>query len=58
MKNHAAPEIIEQFDKDVDAEKIELITDDYLKSIGMYNVFQQHVKDLRILFEGGDLGEV
>jgi hypothetical protein len=33
MANHAPPEIIAQFDKDVEAEKIELITDDYLKSI-------------------------
>jgi hypothetical protein len=24
----------------------------------MYNVFQQHVKNIRILFDGGDLGEV
>jgi hypothetical protein len=58
MENHAAPEIIDQFDKDVEAEKIELIADTYLKSIGMYNVFQQHVKDTGILFDAGDLGEV
>ena len=58
MENHATPEIIEQFDKDVDDGKIELITDDYIKNIGMYNVFQYHVKDIKILFEGGDLGEV
>jgi len=53
MENHATPEIIDQFDKDVDAEKIELVTDDYLNSISMYNVFQQHVKDFRFLFERG-----
>lgn len=58
MENHATPEIRELFDRDVEAGKIELITDAYLKEIGMYNVFQQHVKDLRILFEGSDLGEV
>jgi len=58
MENHATPKIMGQFDKDVADGKIELITDDYLKSIGMYNVFQYHVKDTRILFEGGDLGEV
>lgn len=58
MKNHATPEIINLFDKDIEAGKIELITESYLKSIGMYNVFQQHVKDIRILYDGGDLGEV
>ena len=58
MDNHATPEIINQFDKDVEAEKIELITDTYLKTIGMYDMFQQHIKNIRILFDGGDLGEV
>lgn len=58
MKNHAEPAIIKSFDSDVRSGKIELITDGYLKSIGMYHVFLQHVKDHRILFGGGDLGEV
>ena len=58
MKNHTTPEILDLFDKNVEAGEIELITDAYLKGIGMYNVFQQHVKDIRILFNGGDLGEV
>jgi len=58
LHNHAGTEIIEAFDYDVKLEKIELITDAYLKEIGMFNVFQEHVKDLRILFDGGDLGEV
>jgi len=58
MKNHANPQIIDLFDKDIESGHIELITDVYLKGIGMYNVFQQHVRDIRILFDGGDLGEV
>jgi len=58
MRNHAEPETIALFDKDVETGKIELISNDYLKGIGMYNVFLQHVKDIRILFDGGDLGEV
>lgn len=58
MKNHAGAEIIDLFDKDVESGRIELITNEFLKSIGMYQVFLQHVKDFRILFEGGDLGEV
>ena len=58
MENHADPETIAEFDRDVELGKFELITDNCLRSIGMYNVFQQHVKDIRILFDGGDLGEV
>jgi len=58
MERHADAKIIALFDIDVKLDKIELITDDYLRSIGMYNVFLQHVKDIRILFDGGDLGEV
>ena len=58
MQNHAEAKIIDLFDKDVEVGKIELITNEYLKSIGMYQVFIQQVKDLRILFDGGDLGEV
>lgn len=58
MVNHATQEVIDLFDVDVKAGKIELVTDEYLKSIGMYNVFIDHVKDIRILFEKGDLGEV
>lgn len=45
MENHAATEIKEKFDSDVEAGKIDLITDDYLKRIGMYQCFQRHVKD-------------
>lgn len=58
MVNHAESKIIEMFDKDVTTGKLELVTDQYLKSIGMYQVFLQHVKEHRILFDGGDLGEV
>jgi len=58
MKNHASMEIIDLFDKGIEQGKIELITDEYLKNIGMYNVFQDHVKKLRILFDKGDLGEI
>lgn len=58
MNNHAEPKIIDLFDKDVEAGRIELITDEYLKSIGMYEVFLQQVKEIRILFDVGDLGEV
>lgn len=58
MENHATKEVIDLFDKDVELGRIEMITNDYLKSIGMYNVFKEHVSDIRILYDGGDLGEV
>ena len=58
MENHASDDIIKQFDKDVELKKIQLVTDVYLKDIGMYPIFHRHVKDQRILYQGGDLGEV
>ncbi len=58
LKKHADPAILEMFDKDVASGKIELVTDAYLREIGMFIIFLSHVKELRILFEGSDLGEV
>lgn len=58
MVNHASEEVINLFDNDVEQGRIELITDEYLKSIGMYNKFIYDVKDMEILFDKGDLGEV
>ncbi len=57
LNRHASPEIIELFDQDVETGKIELVTDAYLREIGMFNIFQSHLKENRILFEGSDLGE-
>lgn len=50
MENHASLKIKKEFDDDVESGKIELITDSYLRKIGMYEVFQYHVKDYRLLF--------
>lgn len=58
MENHATSEVKDMFDKDVKARKIELVNDAYLKGIGMYDIFLQHVKEISILFDGSDLGEV
>ncbi len=58
MENHAGTETLDLFDNDVATGKIEMITDTYLRSIGVYKIFEKHVKDIRILFESGDLGEV
>lgn len=58
MVNHASQEVINLFDNDVEQGKIDLVTDEYLKSIGMYNKFRYDVGELEILFDRGDLGEV
>ncbi|HBW35179.1 MAG TPA: hypothetical protein DEF89_07435 [Desulfosporosinus sp.] len=58
LKKHADPEVLEIFDKDVQSGKIELVTDAYLREIGMFKIFLSHVKETSILFEGSDLGEV
>ncbi|MCL1874003.1 MAG: hypothetical protein FWF85_07795 [Clostridiales bacterium] len=58
VANNANLEVIAAFDEDLKNGNYELITNDYLKRIGMYPVFLQQVKEHRILFEGGDLGEV
>lgn len=58
LKNHASTEVLKLFDKDIEEGKIQLISDEYLKSIGMQRVFEQHIKDMRILYDPGDLGEV
>ncbi|KUO77759.1 MAG: hypothetical protein APF81_01420 [Desulfosporosinus sp. BRH_c37] len=58
LKKHADSAILEIFDKDVESGKIELVTDAYLREIGMFSIFLSHVKETRILFEGSDLGEV
>lgn len=58
MVNHAGSRVIELFDADVQFGKIELISDDYFRKIGLYPVFQKHVEEHKILFDIGDLGEV
>lgn len=58
LDRHAPPDVLNWFDRDVESGRIELITDQDLKRIGMYGIFQTHVKEQRILFDGGDLGEV
>ena len=58
LKRHASQDLLKEFDEDVAAGKIQLITDQQLIDIGMYEIFKNHVYELEILFDGGDLGEV
>lgn len=58
LRRHVDPEVLSQFDDDTSTGKIEIISEGYLRSIGMLGVFQTHVRDTRILYNGSDLGEV
>lgn len=58
IEKHASSDIKKLFDKDVSVGKIDLVTEDYIRNIGMHNVFHQHVQNIRILFNVQDLGEV
>ena len=50
--------VLEDFDIDVKHGKIKIIGNTYLKSIGMFQEFKEHVKNERILYNPQDLGEV
>lgn len=55
---HHGKAILEMVDADIEAGKIELYTNDKLKSQGVYKIFENNVKDNRWLYGTGDLGEV
>ena len=58
LKRQAEPEILQLFDQDLEKRRIEMITKEYIKNIGMIKVFDSHVSDLKIIFDGSDLGEI
>lgn len=57
LENHGK-DVIPDIDKDIDDGKIELYTDAKLKEQGVYKVFEYNVKDNRLLYNPGDMGEV
>ena len=57
LKNHGK-DVIPDVDKDIADGKIELYTDIKLKELGVYKVFEYNVKDNRLLYSLGDMGEV
>lgn len=57
LGNHGES-IIPEVDADITAGKIELYTDDKLKEQSVYKMFQINVKENRLLYGTGDLGEV
>ena len=57
LENHGK-DVIPDVDKDIADGKIELYTDAKLKEQGVYKVFEYNVKDNRLLYNPGDMGEV
>ena len=57
LENHGQ-EILTQVDADIASGKIELYTDQILKDLQVYKIFENNVKENRNLYGSGDLGEV
>lgn len=57
LKNHGK-DVMPIFMEDVEAGKITIITDEHLKSKGIYNLFMSYFKEDKDLYSIGDTGEV
>lgn len=57
LENHGK-DIIPDVDADIAAGRIELYTNEKLKRQNVYKMFEYNVKENRILYSAGDLGEV
>lgn len=57
LENHGQ-EILDKVDGDIASEKIELYTDQRLKDVQVYKIFEHNVLENRNLYGSGDLGEV
>lgn len=55
---HHGQDILTQVDADITESKIELYTDQKLKDLAVYKVFENNVHENRNLYGSGDLGEV
>ena len=55
---HHGMTVLEAVDEDIRDGKIELYTDAKLKEQGVYRMFENNVKENRLLYGTGDLGEV
>lgn len=55
---HHGKAVLEAVDVDIEAGKIELYTNAELKEQGVYRIFENNVKENRLLYGTGDLGEV
>lgn len=57
LENHGQ-EVLDKVDNDIASGKIELYTDQILKDLQVYKVFEHNVLENRNLYDSGDLGEV
>jgi len=57
LENHGQ-EILDKVDSDIASGKIELYTDQRLKELQVYKIFENNVLENRNLYGSGDLGEV
>ena len=57
LENHGR-EVLDKVDNDIALGKIELYTDQILKDLQVYKVFEHNVLENRNLYGSGDLGEV
>lgn len=57
LKNHGQ-EILDKVDSDIASGKIELYTNQKLKELQVYKIFENNVLENRNLYGSGDLGEV
>ena len=55
---HHGQDVLLQVDADIAAGRIELYTDQKLKNLNIYSVFEGNVNENRHLYGSGDLGEV
>ncbi len=57
LENHGQ-DVLTQIDADIAAGKLELYTDQKLRDLGVYKIFEYNVRENRNLYGAGDLGEV
>lgn len=57
LENHGQ-DVLNQVDEDIAKGRIQLYTDDLLKEQAVFTMFQNNVKENRLLYQPGDLGEV
>lgn len=57
LRNHAE-DLLPMIDEDIISGQIEVYTKEKLKSLAVFNIFKRNVKENRLLYGSGDLGEV
>jgi len=57
LENHGR-DVLKTVDADIASGKIEIYTNQKLKELAIYKIFENNVKENRILYGTGDLGEV